>query len=170
MLFSLTLTDKLVAHFYRTHSISDDGKQYVTLESRKHSDKGWYLTLLENGKFRGSVPSGGNERFEMVSLDSAIALKANRKIAPSNDSTNTHVDHTNMTINGTNNSTNSSGSESGSGYGSSMGFHNGTEALNNTQFQDCYLGFSIDTGRASCYNSTSYSEVRLLFIDGTASG
>lgn len=30
---------------------------------------------------------------------------------------------------------------------------------------DCYLGFSISTGRPSCYSSTDHVETHLLFID-----
>lgn len=152
-----------MSQFYRTHSISDDGKQYVTLESRKYSDLGWYLTVVKNRKIRGSVPSGGNERFEMVSLESAVALKANIN----NISYKINKDHTNRTINATNNSTSFSGSGSGSGMNSTETSENRAEVLpHNSQTMDCYVGFALDTGRASCYNSTDYSEVRLLFIDG----
>lgn len=150
-----------MSQFYRTHSISDDGKEYVTLKSRKYQD--WYLTLLKNGKFRGSIPSGGNERFEMVNLESAVALKANINIVSSN------MDYTNRTINATNNSTSFSGSGSGSGMdtGNNTETHNRTEVLpHDTQTQDCYLGFAFKTGRPHCYNSTNYSQVHLLFIDG----
>lgn len=151
-----------MSQFYRTHSISDNGKQYVTLESRKYSDLGWYLTVVKNRKIRGSVPSGGNERFEMVSLESAVALKANINSIPYN----INKDYTNRTINATNNSTSFSGSGSGSGMNNTE-TENRTEVLPyNSQTMDCYVGFALDTGRASCYNSTDYSEVRLLFIDG----
>lgn len=34
----------------------------------KYADRGWYLTVQANRKIRGSVPSNGNEIFQVVSL------------------------------------------------------------------------------------------------------
>lgn len=154
--------------------IGANGREYVTLESRKHGEQGWYLTLV-NGKFRGSVPVNGNERFETVSLDSAIALKAT--ISNATVTGGEVRDYTNNT-NAPTNSTSGSGSGSGSSSGSGSGVEfkdtgNSTDRHPPSQkppIQDCYLGFAVDTGRPSCYNSTNYLEIRLLFIDSVTGG
>ena len=68
-------TGKRVAQFFVLYALID-GREHVSLRSVKYESRGWYLTVQSNGKVRGSVPSNGNEVFEVVSMSGlAVALR-----------------------------------------------------------------------------------------------
>lgn len=121
----LCFADRLVAQFYVTYSLVGE-REYITFQSIKYEEQGWFLIMREDGKIRGGVPSNGNEVFEVMYLDSgmAVALKAPDVTGPS-----------------------------------------GSGDVDISGSQDCYVAFSTDDGRPSCYDSTEYIEVRFQLID-----
>ena len=125
-----------MAQFYVTNMLID-GRGHISLRSVKYSD--WFLTMQSPGKFRGGIPVGGNEIFEVVRLSGQhVALKvASMNTSESELST-----------------------ASGSGNDDIGGDNKTVEAL-----EDCYLGFTVD-GRPACYSNVNGFEVRLLLVDG----
>ena len=65
----------MVAQFFISYTLIND-QEYTSLQSVKYEDRGWYLTVQQNRRIRGSIPSNGNELFEVVIVSgSFIALK-----------------------------------------------------------------------------------------------
>ena len=125
-----------MAQFYVTNMIID-GRGHISLRSVKYSD--WYLTMQSPGKFRGGIPVGRNELFEVVPLSGLnVALKV----------ASTNMPESEMSA------------ASGSGH-DDIGGDNETVAA----IEDCYLGFTVD-GRPTCYSNINGFEVRLLIVDG----
>lgn len=129
-----------MAQFYVTYSLINS-REHVSLQSSKYSGEEWsYITVRADGKIRGGIPKNGSELFELVTVNGpTVALKAYSN----------YMTELEQQISG-----------SGSGQ-------NATKTSNSTEtVQSCYLGFSILTGRPSCYDSQNYVEVHLLFLDG----
>ena len=53
------------------------GREHVSIRSVKYEDRGWFLTVNSNRRVKGSIPSNGNEVFEVVSMRNGanVALK-----------------------------------------------------------------------------------------------
>ena len=49
----------------------------MSIRSVKYEDRGWFLTINSNGRVKGSIPSNGNEIFEVISMQNSanVALK-----------------------------------------------------------------------------------------------
>jgi hypothetical protein len=162
--------DRLVSQFY-IHRHVHNGRERLAIKSVRYSDRNWYLTINSRGKFRGDIPMNGNEVFEVepVSNGGYFALRA---VYPQNM---THQ-MSNTMQNGSKESENSTASGSGVGSGAeyesrpengnvTMTHHQeGSDTSNIAAPQPkCYLGFSSDDARPSCYDSSNYVEVHLQF-------
>ena len=72
-----------VAQFFVNYRYID-GVEYVSFQSVKYHDRGWFLIYRDDGKFRGGVPYDDNELFEVVPLGNgmAVALKVPKPVNP----------------------------------------------------------------------------------------
>ena len=140
----------------------------VTIKSVKYSHLGWYLTLNSRGKFRGGIPSNGNEVFEIHSIGPYSALK----VVPPNQQLSTNASSsTNQESEKENNTETSSGSgsASGSASGEMENENNSTPNGSTVPLQkqtDCFLGFTA-RGKPACYDSIHHNEVLLQFLAAT---
>jgi hypothetical protein len=171
--------ERLVTEFYASYSLQY-GREHVSLMSVKYGYLGWYLTINSRGKFRGGTPVDMNEMFEVVPLhEGFVALKV---AFPPNTTRSQHNTSTTpaTTVRLDRNDTLPSSSGSGSGFGSgtvpeSEG-ENGQSSMPREpsnhvvppQTVDCFLGFSIGSGKPACYESVDQIEVHLLFDDAIA--
>lgn len=188
---SINHAGRLVAQFHLNFMYPNDGKEYVSIQSSKYSDMGWYLTVNERRKFRGSVPMNNNDIFERVQLQSShFALRSVffDKASNTTQRNTTTTTTTTETSNTTESNVTSSGVGSGSGSMSGSGIPESVDetpcsnasqesctmdengVMQPVQQRECYLGFSQVTGRAGCYNSIEHYEVHLVFVDVSPSG
>lgn len=105
----------------------------------KYWSNGWYIVLTENGTIRAATPFNGNDILEEIDLGSGtMALRVVNYNAIVNTMTN-----------------------EGSGFSleNDEGLTPEIEIEGDTP--QCYIGFSSETGRATCYSNTDNVYVRL---------
>lgn len=123
-LFHLRLAGRLVAQFTMLYE-HIDGRQHVSIRSVKYENRGWFLTVTPNRRVKGSIPSDGNEVFEVVSVPNEPSVSLKLRQNPMSE---------------------------GSGE--------------DIAAEPCFIGFSVEDGRPSCYSSSSV-ETQLLFLDAS---
>ena len=123
---------------------------HLRVASVKYASSSWFLVVTPEGRIRAQVPEGGNEILEEVHLSlGVIALRFvnyARIIAADEGSGSEQV------------ATEDSGP---------LMPHSATGeelATPETSREECYIGFSAETGRAQCYSNINDVNVRLHII------
>lgn len=127
--------------FQRIHS--DEEQSHLRIGSVKYSSKNWFIVITPEDAIRATVPSGGRDVLEEVGLIDGIALRV--------------VNYSEVVSEMTND-----------GSGSSLESEDSDlltpEIITDANERECYIGFSVETGRAQCYDNIDNINVRLNVI------
>lgn len=124
--------------------IINEEESHLRIGSVKYASKNWFIVITAEDTIRATVPSGGSDVLEEVSLadDGSIALRV--------------VNYSDIVSAATNDGSGSLASDD-----SNLLM---PEIVSDASETQCYIGFSSETGRAHCYDNVDNVNVRLHVI------